>query len=283
MTSILKHPVLGQLGQGALFTCARAERYPHCEVSGIVLTARCDIEQDKFNVLNYAPVVRLDDWLAVDGYDICVSRASADFIGRVSKALKSVELPESLLHSQNLSSILEAVIRDPDAPKNIRKTESAFVELVRIESILSKCSTGTAYSNPDFHEHFGGQVRSVIKELMNHKLSGYYYLPAVDASSGQEGFVALLREVTYLPRALASLIAKGVSQDDVVLQAMPNWTLYLDFEMNPFAMPIGELASPHVEHLLQTFSYLFGRIGLPDPDKDIVERMCNVKPQLEQR
>lgn len=203
MTSILKNPILGQFNQGALFTCAKAERYPHCEVSGIVLTARCDIEQDKFNVLNYAPVVRLVDWLAADGYDICVSRASADFMGRVSKALKSVELPESLLHSQSLSSILETVIRDPDASKTIRKTEPAFVELVRIGGLLSKYSTGTARSNPDFHEHLGGLVRSVIKELMNHKLSGYYYLPAIDASSKQEGYVALLREVTYPHRASA--------------------------------------------------------------------------------
>jgi hypothetical protein len=118
---------------------------------------------------------------------------------------------------------------------------------------------------------------------MNHKLSGYYYLPAIDASSEQEGYVALLREVTYLPRALVSLIAKGVSQDDSILQGVPNWTVYLDFEVSPFAMPIGELASPHIEHLLQTFSYLFGRIGLPDPDSETVERMCNVKPQLEKR
>ncbi|MCK1379362.1 hypothetical protein IVB33_17240 [Bradyrhizobium sp. 24] len=280
---MLKHPILGRLNQGVVFTSAKAERYPRCDVSGIIVTARCDIEQDKFNVLNYVPVVRLSDWLAVDGYDICLNRAAADLQGRIRRALKSLELPDSLLLSQSLTSIFEIVVRDPEASRSTRKAEPTFIELIRIEAIIDRCLTGTARSNPDFYEQFESFGRSLIKELINHRLTGYYYLPAIDANSEQEGFVALLREVTYLPRSLVGLIANGVGPDDGKLEAFPNWAAYLDFEASPFAMPIGELISPHIEHLLQTFSYLFGRIGLPDHDEGTIERMCNVKPELEQR
>lgn len=49
---VVKEPLLGQLNQGSIFSCGQAERYPGCSVGGVVLTARCDLAQDKFNVLN---------------------------------------------------------------------------------------------------------------------------------------------------------------------------------------------------------------------------------------
>ncbi|MET4274199.1 MULTISPECIES: hypothetical protein [unclassified Bradyrhizobium] len=88
----IKPPLLGQLNQGSIFSCARAERYPKCRVDGIVLTARCDLEQDKYNVLNYAPIVSLADWLRVDGYELIVSRIASDLSSRTESALKTIEL-----------------------------------------------------------------------------------------------------------------------------------------------------------------------------------------------
>jgi hypothetical protein len=56
------------------------------------------------------------------------------------------------------------------------------------------------------------------------------------------------------------------------------WHVHLSFTHSDFAMPIGELTSPQVEHLLQTFSFLFGRIGLPDPGKESVAALCGIRP-----
>lgn len=36
------------------------------------------------------------------------------------------------------------------------------------------------------------------------------------------------------------------------------------------AMPITEIASPTMEHVLQAFSNLFGRIGVADPDEGVI-------------
>jgi len=54
---------------------------------------------------------------------------------------------------------------------------------------------------------------------------------------------------------------------------------YIDFTLTDFAMPIGEIVSPYVEHLLQTFSHLFGRIGLPDPDRAKVDELSGIRPE----
>lgn len=103
----IKEPLLGQLNQGSIFSNAKAQRYPKCKVAGVVLTARCDLEQDKYNVLNYAPVVTLTDWLRVDGYELIISRIAADLDTRIASALKTVDLPLSILFT-NFDNPMEA-------------------------------------------------------------------------------------------------------------------------------------------------------------------------------
>jgi len=275
----VKQPLLGQLSQGSIFSCARAERYPGCNVSGVVLTARCDLEQDKYNVLNYAPVVSLTDWLKVDGYEIILSRAAADLYSRIESALKAIDLPTSILNSQTPATILERYIRAPSTDKKLKKADAKFVELDQRVQQLARWQQGYISSNADMFDHCDALVRNAIKELIHHKLNGYYFLPKLEPDSVETGFVALLREVNHLPRHLARLIAGGLEATNSELSQHPEWRTYVDLTLSDFVMPIGEITSPKVEHLLQTFSHLFGRIGLPDPDKSKVEALCGVRPK----
>ena len=275
----IKEPLLGQLNQGSIFSCAKAERYPKCKVGGVVLTARCDLEQDKYNVLNYAPVVSLADWLKIDGYELMVSRVATDLNSRIQSALKTVELPSSILNSQTPATILETCIRAHDADKRLKKAEARFIDLDERIQHLARWREGYSSVNIDLFDRCEPFARTVVKELIHHKHAGYYFLPRIEAGSEDSGFIALLREVNHLPRELARLIAIGMDASNSNLSSNPHWLTYVDFTASDFAMPIGEIKSPEVEHLLQTFSHLFGRIGLPDPDKAKVEALCEVRPQ----
>ncbi|MBR0999622.1 hypothetical protein, partial [Bradyrhizobium liaoningense] len=113
----------------------------------------------------------------------------------------------------------------------------------------------------------------------NHKLAGYYFLPKLETDGNETGFVALLREANHLPRKLARLIAGGLDATSEGLSDQSHWLALVDFTHSDFAMPVGEITSPQVEHLLQTFSHLFGRIGLPDPERAKVDAFCAIRPQ----
>jgi hypothetical protein len=275
----IKEPLLGHLNQGSIFSCAKAERYSNCVVYGLVLTARCDLEQDKYNVLNYAPAVSLRDWLKVDGYELVLSRASADLASRTASALKTIDLPASILNSQTPASILETYIRAENADKKLRRAETKFVELNQRVQQLARWTQGYTIDNKDIFEHCGPIAQTIVKELIHHRLAGYYFLPRLEAKSEDTGFVVLLREVSHLPRELARLIANGLDATNATFLSQRHWLAYTDFTLSDFAMPVGELTSPQVEHLLQTFSHLFGRIGLPDPDDATVDALCAVRPQ----
>ena len=41
--------------------------------------------------------------------------------------------------------------------------------------------------------------------------------------------------------------------------------------VDDLAMPVVEVGSPTIEHILQSFSNLFGRIGVADPVDEVVD------------
>src|SRR6476659_5449527 len=82
------YPPTSQFTQGSLFTCAVAEEYEGCAVYGLIITARCDVEQGKVRAYNYLPVVSLRDWLGRDGKLILAERLMADINGRLRNTLR---------------------------------------------------------------------------------------------------------------------------------------------------------------------------------------------------
>lgn len=256
---------IGNLSQGTIFTCAKAERYSEQAVHGLVITARCDIAQDKFPVLNYVPIVALDDWLMVDGFDIVRERAERESRGKLKGFLKSQGLAESILIAQSLSDLYTCLL------PTLKKKEPD-----QLKSIISQIELSTT----DFKENLSGffkefdQIKcTVIEELIHHKINGYYFLPNVYIDENRSGYVILLREATFVPRKIASLIAHGVDLQTLKANETPNVLNCLNFSIDDFAMPISQVPSPEIEHILQSFSMMFGRIGLADPDPLLVSEL----------
>jgi hypothetical protein len=57
----VEQAIVGKITQGTIFNCAAAFRYPGKQVFGLAITARCDVAQEKYHLLNYVPVISLRD------------------------------------------------------------------------------------------------------------------------------------------------------------------------------------------------------------------------------
>lgn len=256
---------IGNLSQGTIFTCAKAERYSEQVVHGLVITARCDIAQDKFPVLNYVPVVTLDNWLMVDGFDIIRERAERESRGKLRGFLKTQGLAESILIAQSLHDIYDSLL------PTLKKKEPDQLKAIIAQIELSTINHRTKIS--EFFSEFDHIKCTLIEELIHHKVNGYYFLPNVYIDESKRGYVVLLREATFVPREVAPLIAHGVDLPTLKASETPNILNCLNFSIDDFAMPISQVPSPEIEHILQSFSMMFGRIGLADPDPLLVSEL----------
>lgn len=267
---------IGRLNQGVIFTCGRAERYRDTTVFGLVITARCDIDQEKYPVLNYLPVVGLDQWLRFDGFDLIQSQARKDCAAKLKELLKVNGIAESVLLAQTPRQIFQNFSADNKRKDKEIDRFNNCVEQYELAFMDIDHSCDEQYEK--FYKKFSHFKSSLVADLIKHKVSGYYFIPNVYESGDSSGYVALLREVNFIPRKIAIEIARGVEKATLEELKLINLSSCLSFVQDDFAMPISQIPSPHIEHILQSFSLMFGRIGLPDADPELISKMIQILP-----
>lgn len=269
----------GELTQGTMFSCATAARYSGSSVFGLTITARCDVTQDKYRVLNYLPVVSLYDWLRKDGLDILVENEIADQEGKLRRKLKEKRLSTAIADYVDFRQIAEThfPINSVNNPKKSGAID--FHELVTEIEIFRKIRStdNFDYIFSWFNDNRQPKVIDLIHRLSRHNVLGYYFLERIDLSTKDPSpHVCLLREISTLPKAIAQCIGTGLSKEDydqMTLDDTPHIGLCIPF--GDLAMPVSQIESPTIEHILQTFSYLFSRIGIADPDKLVLDEIVS--------
>ncbi|MCB1357619.1 MAG: hypothetical protein KDK53_14365 [Maritimibacter sp.] len=268
---MIRKPVLGEITQGTLFNCAVADRYQSKRVHGLAITARCDIANDKFPVLNYLPVVTLYDWMHCDGFEILYANALRSSSGSFEAVLKQAGVAVSVLAANPRQEVVSSFFDEDEATKAQKKLATKAHELAdrldRLEAVEMDDSSDRKW----FLDAYKNEASDLVRNLIHNKVSSFYFLPSVTESNEGDGYVILLRESAFLPRQVAKEVANGVERPSSIGAELDK---HLSFEFDDFAMPVGQLQSPNIEHVLQTFSYMFGRIGLEDYNVSFVEGVC---------
>ena len=276
----IEKPVLGHITQGTIFTAVAAESYSDIPVWGLCITARCDVaHENKARVFNYLPIVRYEDWILEDGAYILLERIWSAIFGKAKDFLAQKGKSTSVLDSYPPLQIAEQLFPNAADTKDLEKFREIASKLEKIAAarkdipLCKKSFSEIAALDKKISE-------KTIKELWANQLQGYYFLPSVGETdhSSACGYVVLLREVHHLSRTLAKSVARGIGQQDASEDA--NKAHACNFSVFEFAYPTGKIQSPWIEHLMQQFSLLFARIGLPDPAENslniLIERINNV-------
>lgn len=285
---MISKPRLGRITQGTIFCAAKAEDYSGRPVWGVVITARCDTAHEKTPQVNYLPLVTIEDWLLGHGGLISLDKDEAEVLNKFKSLLKKRGLEESLLLVHDVDTIVNTHFSNTsDSQSENSKQAKEFLKDCEVAGLLAnrldvlrKCllhplpnGFGIKAALPDARK----SVESVVKDLVTHKLAGYYFIPSIGSLSekvSDNGYVVLLREIHHVSRRGVIALTEGVSSD-----SDPKNHSNLCFDCFDFALPVAELTSPWTEHLLQSFCNLFGRIGIADADKRIVAKIVDATYQ----
>lgn len=261
----LDHPQSGKIEQGALFNCLNVPGYEGCPCHGLILTSRCDLEHKKYSVINYLSVVRFIDWAKREMCYLLARRIHKSLQGSIIKALTDNKVTEFEIDTFPLPDIINKSFQGRDREILLKKLEN----LRLIETVISLGGGYTPQSR-ELTDIDGKQCDALVRELIQGKLSEYYFLDAVDINnSSADGYVVLLRRMRLLDPEYASAIVAGLEQGRA--QSDPGLATLLSFAHEPICMMTGVLRSPDIEHLAQSFANLFVRIGLEDYDDHTIE------------
>lgn len=264
----IEWPKKERLQQGMIFSNCLVPGYEGCDGWGLVITARCDLANQKVPILNYLPIVLFEDWIKEDGRDVVIGRAWAEEEGSIKSLLKDLGASETVLLGTDLTVVLARILGELDEKRRKSFEGRCAKAGSRYESFTQNGGPAIEWLRSEYPKIYG----AVVRELMTHRLSGFYFLPRLEPQESLGCYVVLLRQIGAMPASIASKIPAGITAAEA-RENLPGAAQFLNLaSRDDVVMPLGVLASPFIEHLMQTFSYLLARIGLPNTDPGHINR-----------
>ena len=260
------------LTQGAVLDGIALPRYGQGRYAAVVITARCDVAHVRTDTLNVLPVLPISHWLRYDGRVVSAFGKLLAFEKTVSDLVRKLPTGlQDLMTGDWPESYASFVAPNQDvAPELKNKLKSAVEGHARLRNLLengcaSPSSLVTALSSDaELSAIIESTMKKKVPDLLENKVIEAHFLPVIRPEEPVDegpGYVVAFRQILAFPGRLLDLMTKGFdSLDDVPPELKPVADQLLVFP----AGIISNLASPHVEHLMQRFSTLFGRIGVDD-------------------
>ena len=206
----------------------------------VILLARLLTLKAKLDVLAEAVSPALltmigNDWKA--GYELFIEKSSD-----VDSSAKE----KFRLSAEEYDSLTRVLYERTESPAAVR-------------SAIQSCSA--------FRRIVDRERPKKLEALLENQILDAHFLPVLRPSeplSEGKGYVILFRQILALPGNIIQSLASGVSSlDDVSAEARVQAAEVLECPSGIMA----NVASPHVEHILQRFSNVFARVGVTDCSK----------------
>src|SRR5690606_10340311 len=137
-------------------------------------------------ILNFLPIVPFARWLSKDGRAVIQSRCSAEVDGELNNFLRELGAPATVLLGTALSDVFARLI-DVLEPRKRRQYEERAAKLMRRWEVANSPTS----SIDEIKGVFPKQYAAVVRELLTHKLAGYYHLCRVEQHQPEDCFVVL--------------------------------------------------------------------------------------------
>jgi hypothetical protein len=278
---MIGYPPTGELTQGTIFTCASSEDYLDDSPYGLVITARCDLAQGKAPVISYVPLVKFRAWLFRDGLRLLALRVAAEKRGQMKSALRDAGLSDTML-----DTLSPQIVRDHLAEitgKSEKKAAQRYIDAEKIIDLAEEAlsSKPTEKTKADLIDSQQNIYHGVLKDLLSNAIADYHFVERSEPDEECEGYVALLREIRYLPAALADELREGIDLNrfSQLCREQPRYRDKLAITgQDHYAMAVGLLRSPFIELFMQRFTNLYARIGVTDFSPDIMKSLRALAP-----
>jgi hypothetical protein len=151
--------------QGVIINGCVAEDYPNLEVFGVIITPRCDIENNKVSTIHYLPIVSLEDWLSNDYVKRYQKDANKKNLSKMQKILSNHKISTTILEGKLCKKdILKAAEVLPQKEKKQFETD--------LEEFF--CMKDFAYCRNNVHTWTDG--KKLLNDICKWKNASYYII-----------------------------------------------------------------------------------------------------------
>lgn len=254
-----------QIDQGTVIYGIRSDKYPGIRCFGIIITASCDIAQDKVGKLYYLLAADAKDWFCSRSaysqvYLTKIQNLKKNFADVAFKCALNPEFLQDFTREE-LIHIIETEVQEANMRKKII---SAYDNLAAFYAPEMSAESIKAAIKAD-----GKPIETFLSQIDRGQILHYYYLPQTAYMPNERrdaGLIIDLQEIGYLTLGDACRIdSEGIDYLNLPLEGKEKERLIKQFWLeskDDFVEIEGSIKPPWREHLMQRFSHGFIRIGL---------------------
>ncbi len=243
--------------QGTIINNCVAEKY-HCDVYGVVVTPRCDLEHSgKVTHVHYLPIVPLDTWYQIDGLHYLWTRALDRCNRKIGDICKKYGFPMANLKEKQLRTLCDTITEQKDK-NSLTSSIDRYFELLNID--------------PQEYRPNVDEKNKLVENL--HKGDIPAFMLIEDWEKEDNYRVILLRDLKRVEYNIAVGMASGIEEKSIVNK----WRNDLAYSVNQDTIynMEAEIISPFIEQLMERFSYNFCRIGVEDMDENVEDILKSI-------
>ena len=268
----------GKFTQGTIIEDIRSKKYPGIRCKGVVISARCDLEQDKIRQFHCLTALSMDDWIFEVLFKVIVREMENNNFGKIRNYAENKGLDFDTILEIGVDRA-EEVLRKSATNKeknNIDKWIAAWKEF----KLLSTEEIERGQKKEFLRNRGNALLKSKIRQLYNSAFPKYAFIPEKAFSnrkSSVDGIVVDLQDVNQMDLSLQRNIFAyeydyRVLKDEEKRKQINE--LFFFENMDDFIIADSVVESPWIEYILQLFANSFMRIGVDNALDDEIEEYC---------
>ena len=277
---ILKH-----VDQGTIYYGFRSEKYPEVPCYSVIISARCDIANEKISKLYYLTAVDAHEWFCTaNGFFCAFDSHIASCRQNLKEKVESYGINTEVLEKfdeQNAKIVLTSHLQGKDLQKALVEYDSLY-SLIRPDMDYN----ARKIMLRDFDQKKKKNIISnFLYDISSGRKNHYHFIPRLaysDTIEKTKGLIVDLQEIGILSLDEAKLIdSPGI--DYQALLSNPrikrkskefSERFWLETEED-YVYKEGQLQSPWCELLLQRFAMDFIRVGVDGASKPDFENLAS--------
>lgn len=262
------------LTQGTVISSLRSKKYFGEECFAVIITARCDLANNKVGKVFFLEALPLDEWvLSQSGMQYVLIGSCKNIVDEIEKLFTNYGLDWETIRTFSLdefNTVVDSIVTVRKDKERIKELYGKYVEITK------------EYTNKDDRKNVIRNHKKDVCNSVNKIVSGqnthYVYIPSDGVSCDfKNGLIVDLQEVDYFDlEEIEDLISCtiDVQNDDLSdeKKIYYNKKFYI-YEGVGYAIPTCNIKSPWIKYLMQHFSNVFSRIGIDTPRKEHVNKM----------
>lgn len=251
-----------EITQGTIINNCVAEDYPNEDVWGCIITPRCDLAHEgKVPTVHYVPIVRFSSWVRRVLRPRLEGEWRNSLKNSINQELKNCGAGQNLLDYFNNKDMILAIAKAKMNPN-------------KYNSFSEKCTYYFDGNDAEKKKYLieVSHAKDILQRLIRYDFHAYYLIESWSKDSA-DYMILLLRDIRRMKFSTAVRFPGYFTASNEKMEFFKENDLCSPPDVDTLYGVETRIISPYIEHIMQSFSHNFTRIGVTDYDSNVLDKL----------